>query len=100
MALTIIIASCMVNTTWGQRFSAESKYSYVAKPLTIKAKEVLEESLASDDALLRMNAIEVVSNTKEMGLMPRITKLLADPIVPVRFAATLANGDTRYMPAT
>ena len=87
-------------TTWGQKFSTESKDTYIAKPLTIKAKEILDESLASEEALLRMNSIEVISNTKEMGLMPRITKLLTDPIVPVRFAATLAIGDTRYMPAT
>ncbi len=64
-----------------------------------QAVKIVQAALEDVDPQVRTNAVEVVATTGTMDLMPRVEQLLADEFVPVRFAAALAIGDTRYAPA-
>jgi HEAT repeat protein len=64
-----------------------------------EAFQIVGQSLSDNDALVRVNAIEVVATTKLYNLMPRVQQLLQDGAMPVRFAAALAVGDMKYSPA-
>ncbi|MGE5294830.1 MAG: HEAT repeat domain-containing protein, partial [Solirubrobacterales bacterium] len=69
-----------------------------AKPVTTddlqtQARQIISEGLADTNPQIRANAIEVVATTRDIRLMPKVQKLLVDPVVPVRFAAILAVGD-------
>lgn len=61
-----------------------------------QARQIVADSLADPSPQIRANAIEVVATTREIRLMPRVQKLLADEVVPVRFAAAVAVGDLEY----
>ncbi|MHC4791297.1 MAG: HEAT repeat domain-containing protein [Planctomycetota bacterium] len=61
-----------------------------------EAKQIVQSSLADDEAIIRVNAIEVVADTGQIELMPKVQRLLKDDFVPVRFAACLAAGDLQY----
>ena len=64
-----------------------------------RPEQIVSDGLADADPQIRANAVEVVASTRELRLMPKVQKLLADPVVPVRFAAILAVGDMGYAPA-
>ena len=64
-----------------------------------QAVNIMRTALASDDPLIRCQAIETVAATETLALMPQIHKLLKNDYVLVRFAAALAIGDMRYPPA-
>jgi len=64
--------------------------------LVPEATRIIQEGLADDEPLVRVNAIEVVAATKQVRLMPKVQRLLKDDFVPVRFAAALAVGDLEY----
>jgi len=61
-----------------------------------QAVQIVQDSLSDANPMLRVNAIEVVAETGQARQMPKVQRLLNDPIVPVRFAGTLAIGDTEY----
>ncbi|UCG59865.1 MAG: HEAT repeat domain-containing protein [Phycisphaerales bacterium] len=61
-----------------------------------QADLIIRQALADPDPRLRANAIEVVEVTKQVRLMPKVQRLLADQSVPVRFLAILAVGDLQY----
>jgi len=70
------------------------------KPLQVqllkpRAMIILETALTSKEAQIRSNAIEVAVETRQKDMLPLITKLTTDPVVPVRFSATVALGDMR-----
>ena len=67
-----------------------------ASNLKPQATQIIQEALADDNPLIRVNAIEVVATTKQTRLMPKVQRLLKDKFVPVRFAAALAVGDLQY----
>ncbi len=63
-----------------------------------QAARIIEEALADENPYVRGNAVEVVAVTKRIRLMPQVQRLLGNEFVaPVRFAAVLAVGDTRYL---
>lgn len=64
-----------------------------------EAKHVIDQALADEDPVARVNAIEVVGTTGRVDFMPKVQRLLQDQAAPVRFAAALAVGDLRYAPA-
>ena len=64
-----------------------------------KALRIIQESLADNDPLVRIHAIEVVASTRQFKLMPTVCRLMQDKFMPVRFAAALAVGDLEYSPA-
>ena len=71
----------------------------VSGNLPDQARQIILEGLADADPQVRANAVEVVASTREVRLAPAVHKLLADPVVPVKFAALLAVGDLEYAPA-
>lgn len=64
--------------------------------LVPEATRIIQEGLSNDDPKVRANAIEVVADTKQTKLMPKVERLLKDEIAPVRFLAALATGDLEY----
>jgi len=70
----------------------------VSGDLPAQARQIVLDGLADADPQIRANAVEVVASTRAIPLMPNVQKLLADPVVPVRFAALLAVGDLEYAP--
>lgn len=63
------------------------------------AERIIEEGLADSNPRVRANAIEVVADTRQVKMIPKVQQLLGDKLVPVRFAAVLAVGDLEYRPA-
>jgi len=81
--------------------TSEGKVVEAAKPvamddLTIQALRVIYNSLTDTDPYIRVNAIEVVAETRLAKLMPKVQRLMQDEFAPVRFAAALAVGDLEY----
>jgi HEAT repeat protein len=64
--------------------------------LVPEAVQIIETALADTDPSIKDNAIEVVATTQQIGLMPKVGRLLNDEFVSVRFTAALAVGDTQY----
>jgi len=71
----------------------------IAHSLKAEAVGIVRDGLADDDPRVRANAIEVAASARQAGLMSTVQMLLADEYVPVRFAAAVAVGDSRYAPA-
>ncbi len=71
----------------------------ISDDLPAQARQIILEGLADADPQIRANAVEVVASTREVRLTTMVQKLLADPVVPVKFAALLAIGDLEYAPA-
>ncbi len=67
--------------------------------LSAAARQTVLSGLMDSDPRIRANAVEVVASTREVGLMPQVLGLLADKVVPVRFAALLAVGDLKWAAA-
>ncbi len=99
----VLLAACLATIPAGCNDSSQSLLG--EPPLTnaasarAEAKRVIDEALADNDPVARVNAIEVVGTTGRVDLMPKVQRLLKDPTVPVRFAAALAVGDLQYAPA-
>ncbi len=88
-----------------KHFSLFEKKSENKTPLSKKASlkemkpqaiKIIQQSLSDSDPRIRANAIEIVAQTRQIRLMPKVEKLLEDNYVPVRFAAAIAIGDTQY----
>ncbi len=75
---------------------APSLQPTTTEDLQTKARQIIFEGLADSNPQIRANAVEIVATTRDIRLMPKVQKLLADEIVPVRFAAALAVGDLEY----
>jgi HEAT repeat protein len=75
--------------------AASAEKSVQVQLLKPRAMIILEKGLTSPDAKLRTNAIEVAAETGQKDMLPLITKLTTDPVVPVRFSAAVALGDMR-----
>ena len=79
--------------------SASTPTPPVGGDLAAAARQIVLDGLADADPQIRANAVEVVAATRDLLLMPRVQKLLADQVVPVKFAAAVAVGDLAYAPA-
>jgi len=64
-----------------------------------EANRIIQEALSDANPVARVNAIEVIATTGQVGFMPQVQRLLQDEYTPVRFAAALAVGDLQYAPA-
>lgn len=64
--------------------------------LTVQAYRIIMDSLSDQDPAIRANAIEVVAQTGQIKLVPKVQRLLGDEFAPVRFNAALAIGDLEY----
>jgi len=70
--------------------------AYDTDNLESQALRVVVAGLADPDPRIRANAVEVVALTREVLLMPKVQRLLHDPVAPVRFLAAVAVGDLEY----
>jgi HEAT repeat protein len=78
---------------------ASAPYQLEAGTPQGQAQRIIVEGLNDSDPRIRTMAIEVVSTTRLIGLMPKVQTLLADHSAPVRFLAAVAVGDMQYAPA-
>jgi len=62
-----------------------------------EAFRIIQFSLADENPRVKVRAIEVAAATKQTRLMPKVQRLLRDKLVPVRFAAAVAIGDSQYI---
>lgn len=62
----------------------------------VQATQIILAALADKDPSIRVNAIEIVVDTRQIRMMPKVRRLMLDDFVPVRFAAILAVGDLKY----
>lgn len=92
--LAISVAGCNETIQTGNYPADASLHKLVPE-----ATNIIRNSLLDEDPHIRTNAIEVVAATRQLQLMPTVERLLTDEIVPVRFAAALAAGDTKYRDA-
>lgn len=76
--------------------TANSSADASVRKLLPEAAQIIRNGLLDEDPRARTNAIEVVASTGQTQFMPIVEKLLTDEIVPVRFSAALAVGDTKY----
>ncbi len=91
--LTLLLIGCE------ESIQGKSSGVHTINELAPQALSILQAGLADSNPKVRMNAIEVVSDTKRTELMPSVQKLIKNEYVPVRFAAALAVGDMKYVPA-
>ncbi len=66
------------------------------KELVPEALRIVREGLEDTDPQVRAQTVEVVADTRQVTLMPKVVRLLKDDYVPVRFLAALAVGDLEY----
>jgi len=64
--------------------------------LTVKAYRVILSSLSDTNPAIRANAVEVIAQTGQIKLVPKVQRLLGDEFAPVRFASAIAIGDLEY----
>lgn len=69
------------------------------RPLRPDAVRAVQEGLLNPNGIMKVNSIEIVSDTGLRELMPLVTQQLKDTAVPVRFSAAVAVGDMRYISA-
>ena len=104
MKSTRTLMTCAVMTcalfVFGCNKSSQGTYGHPGggsiDELVPEATRIIQEGLSDVDPQIRANAIEVVTDTKRIKLMPKVQRLLEDDFVPVRFAAALAVGDLEY----
>jgi len=69
------------------------------KKLQPEAEKIIQQAISDNDPQIQTKAIEVIADTEQTKLMPKIVNLLQSSSVPVRFSAALATGDLKYQPA-
>jgi HEAT repeat protein len=88
--LTLIaFAGCQTNSEKHRDNSSDSD-------LEIQAMKIIQQGLASSNPQIRIKAIEMAAGTNNQQLMAEVQQLTKDKFVPIRFAAAVAIGDTKY----
>jgi HEAT repeat protein len=95
-ALTFIFSLLVAGCNESLQVTYEQSDISSIDELVPEATRIIQEGLADENPLVRVNAIEVVAATRQVKLMPKVRRLLRDDFVPVRFAAALAVGDLGY----
>lgn len=93
--IALFAAGCAEQQANNSTASAENTVRI--QSLKPRAKIILEKGLKSENGQLRSAAIEVTVETGQKDMLPHITRLTTDPVVPVRFNATIALGDMRCL---
>jgi len=100
IVITILLSGSFLFSLSGCGRSSRSKPQATptrVQSLRPQAETIITEALTDNDPSIRTKAIEVIAETKQIHLMPKVVKYLNDPVVPVRFSAALAVGDTEYL---
>jgi HEAT repeat protein len=64
--------------------------------LEAQATRIIHQGLCNTSPQVRINAIEIAAGTNSPQFMAEVQRLTKDDLVPVRFAAAVAIGDTKY----
>lgn len=99
MSLIVPMAGCL-----DEEQSTSHRPGYIAQgsgmiKMRDTALNIIKDGLKDSNGLIQMHAIEVVSTSKRLELMPYVTEMLRSDSVLVRFAAATAVGDIRYTPS-
>lgn len=66
------------------------------KNLEIQATQIIQQGLSNSNPQIRINAIEIAAGTNDQQFMAEVQRQTKDEFVPIRFAAAVAIGDTKY----
>jgi HEAT repeat protein len=67
--------------------------------LKTEATKIILAGLSNSNPQVRINTIEMAAATNNPQFMPGVQQMTRDELVPVRFAAVVAIGDTKYSAA-
>lgn len=102
-ALTFALLLAVPQLAWSRSVPQLSPPTVQSQPqmpaadsLQGQARRIVADCLSDANPQVRANAVEVAATTRDLLLMPTVRKLLADEVIPVRFAAVLAVGDLQY----
>jgi HEAT repeat protein len=98
-AAALVLAGCSHATPPPRTAAENPAVSASATVLRPKAMEALRDAFASPRPIDCVYACEVVADTGQRDFTPSLRKLLKSNYVPVRFAAAMAIGDMKYLPA-
>jgi HEAT repeat protein len=79
-----------------QRTDKNATGSFAGNDLEIQAARIIQQGLSSNYPQVRANAIEIAAGTGKQQFMPDIQRLTKDDLVPVKFAAAVAIGESKY----
>lgn len=101
LSFILLLILCLEQAAWSRSAPlltspASPREPAVTDDLQTKARQIIFDGLADPNPQIRANAVEIVATTRDIRLMPKVQNLLADKIVPVRFAAAMAVGDLEY----
>lgn len=94
--LTLIaFVGCQANIEKQQTASVRVDNS-AGTDLEIQAAHIIQLGLSNTTPQVRANAIEMAAGTNNQQFMAEVQKLTKDELVPIRFGAAVAIGDTKY----
>jgi HEAT repeat protein len=96
LIISFFLIICYAGCTQHSPFQNYTKTNILI--LSKQADEILRQSLDDNNSRIRTNAVEVIGTAQLYDYIDLIEPLLSDDIVPVRFAAAVAAGDTKYKP--
>jgi HEAT repeat protein len=91
----IVFCGCESNLQ-NQRTDKNTAESFVSNDLEMQAARIIQQGLSSTNPQIRANAIEIAAGTGKQQFMSDILRLTNDDLVPIRFAAAVAIGESKY----
>lgn len=94
-----VVLGCQTPATGPLKTASTATTQAILTPqIRETAIEIIRKGLQDQNGYIRNACVEVVVTTYQEEMMPLVTKLLRDSLVPVRFSAALAVGDMPYRP--
>jgi HEAT repeat protein len=91
MLILIASAGCQTSSEKQQTTGAGAD-----NDLEIQATRIIQRGLSNSNPQIRANAIEIAAGTNNQQFMAEVQRQIKDELVPIRFAAAVAIGDTKY----
>jgi len=100
LSVILVTAGCRQQTS----MPAPATVSIKTTPLTAvelrqQATGIIKASITSQQTIEQIYAAEVIADTGLKEFAPELRRMLKSDSVPLRFAAALAIGDLKYLPA-
>ncbi len=103
LAATLLLSGCQSQAPSGPATPTIQTGASVPKiapgPLRQQAIDVIKSAFAGQQTIGHLYAAEVVADTGLKEFTPELRMLLKSDSMPVRFAAAMALGDLKYLPA-
>ena len=91
----MLFAGCQADSE-KQRTDKNAADNSTSNDLEIQATRIIQQGLSNSIPQIRVNAIEIAAGTNNPRFMAEVQRLTKDELVPIRFAAAVAIGDTKY----